>query len=151
MNASKVAEAVAESVTTTPEAVEWVEEEVPLDCAQPASGPCSEETLGCGHPAECPCAEGFVYSAAIGPDAGCIAEYYAVEPLDADASPPEGLSCTLSPGLCSMDYNRCKQSSQCTCPEGYQYTAANGDCVLVAVVAAEPAAEPAAEEDSMSN
>jgi hypothetical protein len=72
-----------------------------------------------------------VYHAALGPELGCLRAEFAVSALSSDTVVPEGKTCALSPSLCSMDYNSCKQSSLCACPPGYEYTAATGDCVLV--------------------
>ncbi|WP_163834177.1 hypothetical protein [Spartinivicinus ruber] len=33
-------------------------------------------------------------------------------------------------GICTMDYNQCGNSSICGCPDGYQYNAAIGYCII---------------------
>ncbi|MDE1464679.1 hypothetical protein [Spartinivicinus poritis] len=47
------------------------------------------------------------------------------------ATAQENIAAVVKPkGICTLDYNQCGNSSICTCPDGYNYEAAIGYCII---------------------
>ena len=54
----------------------------------------------------------------------------------------EDMACTIAPnGICTMDINACGNASICTCPNGYHYNAAIGQCVIEDIASATKTSE----------
>lgn len=64
-------------------------------------------------------------------------------------SPDEVMQCVVEPDICTRDINECGNPSSCTCPDGFYYSPAMGECLydLDGADAAAAAADEAAGDD----
>ncbi len=106
-----------------------------LECVIPGDI-CTRDINECGNPSSCTCPDGYEYNAAIGEclfmlgaEAGSDA---AADEQPLTASGNESIEhCVVEPeGICTRDINECGNPSSCSCPSGYEYNAAAGQCLL---------------------
>ena len=87
--------------------------------------PCTRDINHCGNPRVCLCPDGYSYDASVGE---CM-----IEDISMAGGPgkPVDSKCAFPPNsICTQDINGCGQSSICACPEGTEYSALTGSCVI---------------------
>ena len=100
-----------------------------MDCSV-APGACDKDSNVCHNSTYCECKEGFKYNQATGtcdlvfpPTQGAV---IATETTGVPAYKP--LCSFAAPSICTIDINKCGNSSLCLCPLYYVYNPATGNC-----------------------
>mmetsp|Transcript_18820 Transcript_18820/g.52481 ORF Transcript_18820/g.52481 Transcript_18820/m.52481 type:complete len:154 (-) Transcript_18820:144-605(-) len=100
-----------------------------LTCATSTSevGICTADLNPCGFPSFCTCPDGYEYDQRLGPKEGCLKTgvFSSVTFETMKGEPTDRTECALQVGTaaaCTYDLTPCGYSSNCQCPQGYEYS-----------------------------